>query len=338
METVDYIDLLQGCADLSGLDRDNLSTSEEAILRNTLSKRLRWAWQYAKWPELCLNEKRYYRPAYASGSAYTSGTEIYWPLTQFCYQALTATTGNPPTDASKVQDFARWAKCVTSRAGTENYDGLRAYLAGDQVYDPATDAYYQAVVASTGALLSDPTKWVRVNEFSRYVSRDQAGFETIGTVWADGVRDKDWQVTLEAQRAHWRATENGIQVISDLPFVWIEFRLPAPRLWGSKWSSTGAYLAGAQVYYSGNMYDALQTTSAGQSPDSAPSKWELVEIPLRFKQALEAGASGDYLATTDDTQSDRLRQLAEGFLADEAMVLLGQEGQLGAGEVLVLTR
>jgi hypothetical protein len=145
-------------------------------------------------------------------------------------------------------------------------------------------------------------------------------------------------VTLEAQRAHWRATENGIQVISDLPFVWIEFRLPAPRLWGSKWSSTGAYLAGAQVYYSGNMYDALQTTSAGQSPDSAPSKWELVEIPLRFKQALEAGASGDYLATTDDTQSDRLRQLAEGFLADEAMVLLGQEGQLGAGEVLVLTR
>ena len=79
-------------------------------------------------------------------------------------------------------------------------------------------------------------------------------------------------------------------------------------LTGDVLSLTQVYTAGQQVYYDsnagpGNFYTATTTTNAGDTPDTQPSKWSMVQIPYIFRQYLIEGGFADWLAS--DGQLDK---------------------------------
>jgi hypothetical protein len=174
-----------------------------------------------------------------------------------------------------------------------------------------------------------------LKEFDRYVSKKQAGKTVIGDVL--GVFDKNFR-REQACKVLWVRSESGIQVLQDLPFVWVHFRLPVPVLTGSKWDATRVYAAGQQAYYrspnlTGNFYSTPLGAAAGESPESAAARWELVQIPAAFKSYLEHGAAADYLMPEGEETAAPHRGMAEAALADQAAVLLGQEEQTQRLEV-----
>lgn len=107
MRKIDYIDILSATADLCGLDRENLSSFDFKKLRTSHSNRLATAYEWYDWPELMRTEKRYLRPGYNAVTTYATGDEVYYSTSDKYYQALAASTGNLPTNATYWKEVAR---------------------------------------------------------------------------------------------------------------------------------------------------------------------------------------------------------------------------------------
>jgi hypothetical protein len=81
---------------------------------------------------------------------------------------------------------------------------------------------------------------------------------------------------------------------------------------------------------SGNFYTCVAVTAAGESPESAPAKWAVVELPYTFRQYLIQGGYADWL--TADGQTDKagaMEGVAQQLLEMEADKLQRQQGQVG---------
>lgn len=348
MVSVDYDSVLFATADLCGLDRANLPTIDFQQLRAAHNRRLRFGWDYDFWPEIIRTQKRYFRPIYSTATAYTATTEVYWPGTRRYYQAMTATTGNDPANASGVTQNAFWADAVTSYSA-DNYNNATTYTRGQQVFYPYTDRFYQLFAASSvGNLPTDATRWGILTEFDAYVSFDQTGFTPIGTIVS--VDDGSAKLTTRSDALGWWKSENGIQISGAVngvgdnatvgaAFAWIQFRIRPPFLKGNLWVNGTSYVIGDQVYYAtgvaGNFYDCIQATSS--QPPTNTSFWTKVEIPKLFSNYLEIGGYADWLRNTG--QSDRADvedRRAREELEHQRELLVGAEAQ--RKRALVITR
>lgn len=105
METVDYIELLNGSADRCGLDRSDLGEVEFGNLRDKHSDALRSAWEFQYWSDLIVTEKRTYRPEWDQNATYAAGVEVYYPPTQKYYVATDSSTGQTP------DSLVSWSEC-----------------------------------------------------------------------------------------------------------------------------------------------------------------------------------------------------------------------------------
>ncbi len=138
------------------------------------------------------------------------------------------------------------------------------------------------------------------------LSFQQPGFDEIGTVieaW--------WQSPvgyLNPVRCGYQLTRDGIQFINSGPFlfypywgfpipatgnvtnlvipniVFISYRKSVPDYSGDDYSVSSAYAIGEQVLFEdsdnvSNYYKCVAATTAGQSPESAPTYWEVILIP-----------------------------------------------------------
>lgn len=82
---------------------------------------------------------------------------------------------------------------------------------------------------------------------------------------------------------------------------------------GSVFDATATYAVGAQIYYTittagasygtGDFYRCLTATSAGETPESAPTKWEIISLPEIFYGYLVYKVYGDWLLS--DGQMDK---------------------------------
>jgi len=116
---------------------------------------------------------------------------------------------------------------------------------------------------------------------------------------------------------------------------WYYYRTKVPTLNGKLWNQTISYKPDSQVYFdsgsntpsyfpvegfqhTGNFYNCISLTSAGESPYTHPSKWSLVKIPYIFAQYLSWGAGANWFA------SESMMQEA-GVLESKAMQLLDNE-------------
>lgn len=347
MRTLDATDLFLAAAKACRLDGANLSTQEFADLRTLFSDRLATAWEHHYWPALCPTEKRYFRLTWNAATNYPQSTltvaqEVYYPGPQTYYQALAAGSNQPPatfTAGAWATNLAFWAQSAKSYTA-DPYDNTKAYLQGNTAYDPVTDRVYQLFAASsTGNAVSDATRWGVLTPFDQYVAYEQSGqtpFDHAFSAW-----DRDPRNFGDAVRVPSALTVNGCQVQQTVPFIWLKFRLQCPVLTGDVFSATTVYTSGQQVYYSsastrGNFFTANQTTSAGDTPDSAPAKWTLVSVPLLFRRYLIHGAAADYLREEESEEgADRELALAEAALDTCVQLVFGQQGQAGEVEFCV---
>lgn len=324
-QTVNYDFLLRGVCDLIGTTKDKLQTQDAQTIKRAVSDGIEAAWRYARWPELSRTQRRAFRPTYSAATTYQVGTEVLWLQEQQYYHAVRSGgfSGTDPTDANGVLNATHWAVSQAEYSAS-NYDNTKAYAVGDIVYYPNTDTHYQAIAAGTGNLPTDTSFWGPLVIFSKHIAFDQTG----ETEWEPddffGVFDKDPKVYLSARLLQHSLSNNGVQLFDDevpaRPYLW--FRTKAPVLIGDPYSATATYAVNDQISFESastvlNFYDCVTATSAGESPDSAAAKWQIVDIPRFMTRFLKAYAHAVFLS--NDGQEDRRmapESLSERLLAE----------------------
>jgi hypothetical protein len=248
--------------------------------------------------------------------------EVFYPPTGKYYQSLhSANLGNAPAVGSPLaENSAHWAESARTYSG-DDWASAVNYVVGTRVRNPADGQFYQCIVAHTSGGSFDATKFGLLTPFERYISYTQSGKTEIGeVVWAV---NKNRRIFTSTTEYAFELTNDGIIIEDEVANVWIEFSIRCPALTGDVFSGTATYVVGQQVYFSstatkGNFYNCLTNTAAGESPDTAAAKWQLVEIPYIFKTFLAQHAYALWLVS--DGQHDK----AAGLKAD-ALEALGRE-------------
>lgn len=324
MRTVDFSRILREASGYIGIPKDEITAEDFEMLRAFMDERLRIAWEMESWPDVQRIEKRYFRPFFDASTTYAAGDQIYEPVEEKYYIALQGSTGQRPPN------LEYWAE-LGSSYNAEDYDNTKTYQQGDRVYYPQTNAYYQAHTQTTGNAPTDTAFWGKLEPFIRSIDFLQDGETPIGEVHE--VTDKDPRVTYAVERIPYRIWHDSIIIVDNRNFVWISFRKRPPELIGESWSSSATYSSGDQVYFEdsdgiGNFYTANTTTSAGESPESASSKWDVVPIPYIFKGYMAKAAYADWLRLDGQQgKADAAENWATSELNRQGDKLFRQQGQ-----------
>lgn len=344
MRTVNYSEILRGSAGPAGMIfPDDIGTAELALFRGFHDRRLQSAWEIEAWPDVCRTQKRYFRPRWDSTESYGATTadapvERFDIVTGQYFQSIVAANLNHAPTVDEEENSAYWALCRSAYSGddwAENTD----YAVGDIRRNPEDNEFYQCHTAHTSSSSFDATKFGVLVPFVRRIEFEQVEDDgTAHTVIGEFLvaTDKDPRVTTRSQPelAFTLDDEGAVFTTSSLAFVWLKFRIRRPELTGDAWDAEEVYTSGRQVYYLNettkvaNFYEANQTTTAAESPVSAASKWDLVEIPYIFGGYLKEGGFADWL--TGDGQDEKAGQhegMAMNYLELEADKLWRQQGQ-----------
>jgi hypothetical protein len=182
------------------------------------------------------------------------------------------------------------------RAFRDDYDINKCYAAGDQVWDPCTLKYYQAVSDGVGGPLSNAKIWTPYpNVAPCYVAWEQAGKTPIGA----GFKAYNLNPYEEpyAQEIPFVISRRGLEFDPRTApaTIWVQFRLPYPGLAMYDWSATATYSAGDAVIYLGDTYHSLVSGNIGIPPDSSDVNWELFRIPYVLAKFVTQAAYSDTL-------------------------------------------
>ncbi len=345
-----YSEILQIAAELAGLayaytvGESGLSVDEERGLRTSVNTQMAMLWPKGKWPGITRVEQRAFRLAYASGTTYQLGTEVFFPQTQKYYLAIKSGgfSAQAPADSLDALNSAYWANCASSYSGP-NYSGALTYAAGDIVFYPVSGLYYQCHTASTGNVPSNTSFWGVLVPFDPYISYTQTGQTEI---WEQGeiiLWTLNPRLTTRAVMIPSFLSQNGIQPAANYPAQpFVEFKIRVPNLIGDRWSASSTYAVGDQVQFetsSGNVaflnfYTCVTITAAGESPTTAAAKWSRVELPDLFKHYLGAKAAVAWLVGEGDgrfTIAEQVAAEAESNLND---LLYRVQGQVPRTQVM----
>jgi len=199
-------------------------------------------------------------------------------------------------------DWFWWppAMKIEQRYFRAEFNPATTYAQGAEVvYDYA---YYRLeVTSSTGNLPTDATKWTALPDLDFYLPLAQDGETVIGTVKAVWTAHP---VTGYASKLAFEITTRGIEFPQSqdmVPSIWVEFKTVLPSYAASAWVGR-VYTAGEQVLglgaplgYEGDFYVCVSTTTATESPISAPAKWTKLEFPDYLAPAAAQGAYVDWL-------------------------------------------
>ena len=353
MRTVDYSEVLNGSAAMSGMGPPDIGTGEFTLFRPLHDRRLQQAWELHHWPDICRTEQRLFRPFWNPATTYagptpTSAAEVYDVPTSTYYQSLVAGNLNNPPTINGVVNAAFWALSIpTGYSGPLWVANGQAYNVGDTVQNPADLQFYQCIVPHTSGATFDGTKFGLLTPFDRYIGWNQVDGNGVAlTPIGEFLRawDKSPKFTTKRVEFTYWLSENGAQFTQlkhAIAFAWVYYRTQRPVLRGDAWDATAVYTSGRQAYYVGtgtgaapinpgvgNFFTANQTTAAGDSPETAAAKWTVVALPYVFRGFLIAAGAADWLLS--DGQEDKAaaaEAAAMGFLELEADKLHRQQGQ-----------
>lgn len=333
METTDFEDVLREAAEeTTTLQPDNLDPAEFKALRRFGRKRLEWCWEFHFWPFLGRVEQRFYRPDWNSATTYAATNEVYYPPTGKYYQALQASTNQAPADSSGATQTTYWEESSRSYQA-DTFSATASYSKGNRV--SYADQVYQVFVAGpiTGVLPTDNTQWALLTNFDQYVLYGQPGKTAIGIVAA--AWNLNPRTTTRGIELNWNLSDVGVQISSPNAFAWLDYRIRCPKLTGDMFDTTATYASGDQVYFSsastpGNFYTANTATAAGESPDSQPAKWDVIQIPRNFHKPLVHGIAADWIKGPGGGSPEDLAEqlaLAQAALDDQKSLYVGQQSQ-----------
>lgn len=142
------------------------------------------------------------------------------------------------------------------------------------------------------------------------------------------------------------STGSYVNLLRTVSPVFLEYRIKKPNLYGDAYSATQAYSIGSQIYFdtssnsgsfqpgagkqpAGNLYTCISATTAGQSPATNASLWQLVEIPYFCGEYLIRGALADFLRSEGQFEQANLAEAdAEAIRQKEVERVLRDEGQV----------
>jgi hypothetical protein len=108
----------------------------------------------------------------------------------------------------------------------------------------------------------------------------------------------------------------------------VRYRVPATRLIGSDFSALTTYQPGDQVYYNGDFWNCISTTSSNV-PSSSSIFWQSADIPYRFRDFLVSAVSCDFLRSEARfEEAEVLNNMSEIAIQQQIDVLLRQQGQV----------
>lgn len=302
-----YAAVLQSLKALVDADTDGSTTGKVAVLRVYLRRAIREYWRKFWWPELMLVEQRLYRPEYDASTAYAALDEVfYWPTRKY-YICTTASTGNAPADSAGVVDTTYWAEAQTTYSGTD-WAASTVYAVGDIVRNIYDGDFYQCHTGHTSSSSFDSTKFTLLTPFVRSIQVDQSGQTEIGDL--EGAYDDNPDVFPEtAGRIRHGRRGDDIIIRENYSVVWLRFRKRVPAFLGDDYDSSTAYSAGDTIWYNAtDFYTANQSTSAGQTPDTHPAKWDVNPVPERLSECVAQRAYAEYLFAAEGRSERALAQ------------------------------
>jgi hypothetical protein len=177
LDPLNYGRLLTQVLNLAGIDSSTLSTIEWRLFRDMASRRIKFAWQAAKWPEVCLTEERTVTQSGGDEGNYialnqageTEIGEVFQvynksPKNNQDVQELTwyLSENGIQIAESNTAVFVQFRKTVPQFTG-EAYAQTSSYAAPQQVYDTTIGNFYEANQAvasgSDNSPSAQPSLW-----------------------------------------------------------------------------------------------------------------------------------------------------------------------------------
>jgi hypothetical protein len=232
----------------------------------------------------------------ASASATSSGT----------YSLKLSTDGSTVSYAGDTAKGVYVWGCVVQQ--TTNVPVSDLLLPWQQVGEETIDAVFDVYQAS-------PSSAFYPRQQGYLLTQD--GIQMINGAWAtyvDGVN------------------QSSIYGILPCNPVFLFYRKYAPTYTGDDYSASSTYAVDDQVYFTdsagrGNYWKCVAATSAGESPSTTPSKWQVIPLYTVFLQYCIYRAYADWLISDGQLdKGDRASAMADRKLADSIEV---QERQMG---------
>lgn len=308
MTTLPASHILRAASALIGqpFEVDNGVDAEQfGILRSLLDSRLDDAWSIEDWPDLIRTERRSWDDWFVSGTTYPANKAVVDYTANARYLSLA--DGN----AAALTDTTKWWR-IDHTLVPPAWDPAATYTAGDVVFDSGDPYQWYVAIATVpaGTVTAEQAYWRGISgtlpsEFPVNVAGRSEDSLIEGDVLA--VYAADPRTTRKRQPLYTELTNEGIRVGGNPGFAWFVYRTLRPVIKGVAYDAAAEYAIGDQVYFqgaaSGDFYDASEATSAGESPDSQPGKWALVELPSYFHGFLSRGIYADWLRS--DGQGDK---------------------------------
>jgi hypothetical protein len=105
MRTVTFKDVMDKVFRRRGMDPTSVSATQQALIADFVSERMRKAWEYAFFPELTTLEERAYRPAYYASATYALADQVWDGGAKYYQSAQAANSGNALTDTAWWTDI-----------------------------------------------------------------------------------------------------------------------------------------------------------------------------------------------------------------------------------------
>lgn len=332
MRTVTYQSILDRIASYLG-ESDGLSVEDAALANVKINFFVRLGWKHFCHPDITRIEKRTFRPTYSATENVVAGDERYFPATQAYYVALVDQTPAVEAPATLTggayeTNLAYWAD-ATAQPDGEDWTAGTDYALGDTVRNLADGLIYQCHTAHTAGASFDDTKFAELPAFVRSLDPRAAGETEIGDVAS--IWDRDPTTNRAARRMRFRLRQGIIQVLGTANVVWVEFRPPPPNFSGVVRSDTATYAAGVTRFdtATGDFWTSNTSIAAGESPTSAPAKWDKVEFPEYLAEYVAQSAYAMLTNREQETPENFTIQLAAGYplLLAEIQTIERQQGQ-----------
>ena len=239
MRTVSYDYVLQRACELTGRVFSTLTTEESNFFRTFISMSLRSAWECFDWPEQTVYQQEFFAPTYTYATTYNAGDVVYYQVEEKYYQWVNITPGAGQTPTINgpggTLNSIYWAEALPDYGNHDgNYDSTTVYSIGDIVLYPITQEFYQCyAIGVAGTAPTNTAYWGILNKFLRNISQTtnpdgSTRAVTIGETFS--VWPADPRVTWRQQEVTYTFDDDGILVINELPYVWLEFRKSPPLL------------------------------------------------------------------------------------------------------------
>jgi hypothetical protein len=236
MKTVPYTEVLQQAVELTGrayVDGDGavvLRNEEERVFRNLIGRANKRIHTAQLWPETRKVQQRFFaQTAWRDAPLdVVAGDLRYDPPTESYYQALRDSSGQYPTNdggSGYEVNSAYWVECTESPKGSE-WDSSTAYPIGSSVlYLPNRCVYVAHTYAPAGTLPTNAEYFGQHEPFVTTIDWTSDFGEDIGDVF--GAYETDPRIG-HAKGVAFQFDQTGILFDRIRPFVWLEFREPAP--------------------------------------------------------------------------------------------------------------